>query len=280
MHATNSSHPANGNIIIPASAIFALKDLILELEDRAQYGSLQVLATLQALDAVQLNYMHVQRKKSLADKANFAALRKLPEFTVPKLMAENDEVFTTAFCCVVGSTIGINGIPIDYDMRGVTGNYDSPWTNQEEKLNNGLLHTEDSFKNDNITLYSFYYHYIGTKGVGYNIINKYHSTKNDSKCHQDFELHFLNDAYLNNKATAAKSTMNSAFYNGDCRNFTLDTYYTVMSKAFNYFFAAGSSHALIYTKKIKSFEQGLKDPQEIHWYIILKERWDNFPFGE
>ena len=36
-----------------------------------------------------------------------------------------------------------------------------------------------------------------------------------------------------NKATAVTSTMKSAFYNGDHRNFTLETYYTILSKSFN-----------------------------------------------
>ena len=68
-------------------------------------------------------------KKSVVDKSNFSALGKLPEITVPKLAAENDEIFTTAFCSVLGRTIGMNGITIDYVMHGVTGNYDYPWTN-------------------------------------------------------------------------------------------------------------------------------------------------------
>ena len=46
----------------------------------------------------------------------------------------------------------MNIIPIDYFMRGVTGNHDSPWTNREDRLKNCLLHTGDSFNNDNITL--------------------------------------------------------------------------------------------------------------------------------
>ena len=79
------------------------------------------------------------------------------------------------------------------------------------------------FKNENFILYSLYSQYICTEGVSSNIINKYGSTKNDCKCHQDFELHFRNDAYLTNKATADTSTMNGAFYNGDRRNFTIDT---------------------------------------------------------
>ena len=65
-----------GKIIIPASAIVALKTLRFEIEDRARYGTLPVLATLQALDAVKLNYMHDQRTNNVVDKANFSALRK------------------------------------------------------------------------------------------------------------------------------------------------------------------------------------------------------------
>ena len=140
---TNSACPANSKILNPASVIVGLKALIFELEDRKRCGALPALATIQALDAVQLNYMHVQRTKSVADKAKFSALIKLPEITVPKLTADNDEILTTAFCCVLGRTIGTNGIPIDYFMRGVTGNYDYPWTNWEDKLNNCLLHTGD-----------------------------------------------------------------------------------------------------------------------------------------
>ena len=118
--------------------------------------------------------MYVQRTKSVADKANFVALRKLPVIMVTKLTAEDDDIFTTAFYYVVRTTVGMIGIPIDYVMGCVTGNYDSTSTNWEDKLKNCLLHTGDSFNNDIITLYSIYSQEIGTKGVGYNIINKYH----------------------------------------------------------------------------------------------------------
>ena len=70
--------------------------------------------------------------------------------------------------------------------------------------------------------------------------------------------------------------MNSAVYIGDSRNFTLETHYTIQLKAFNDLSTAGSAHGLNDTKKINAFEQGLKDPQAIHWCIISKERWDNF----
>ena len=145
---------------------------------------------LQALYAVQLNYMHVQQKKSVADKANFAALSKLPEIMVPKLTSDNDEIFTTDFCSVVVRTIGMNSIPVDYVMYGVTGEYDSPWTNQKNNINNCLLRTGDYFNNDNITLYLLYYHYIGNEGVGSNIINKYHFTKNGHKYTRTLSYNF------------------------------------------------------------------------------------------
>ena len=70
--------------------------------------------------------MCVEKTDSVADKSNSAALRELPEITVPKLKADNYDIFTTSFCSVVGRAIDMNAIPIDYGMRGVTGNYDSP----------------------------------------------------------------------------------------------------------------------------------------------------------
>ena len=62
--------------------------------------------------------------------------------------------------------------------------------------------------------------------------------------------------------------MNSAVYNGDRKNFTLDNYYTIILKTFNDLADVGSAHALNDMKKINSFEQGLKEPQAINWYII------------
>ena len=73
--------------------------------------------------------MRVQRTKSVADKTNFAALSKLPDIMVPKFTVDHYDIFTIAFCSVTSNNIGMNAISIEYLMRGVTGNYDSPWTN-------------------------------------------------------------------------------------------------------------------------------------------------------
>ena len=88
-HATKLAYPTNGKILIPTSAIVALKALIFKLEDKALCGALPVLATLEVLEAVQLNYMCAQRTELVADKSNFSALRKLPDITVTKLTANN-----------------------------------------------------------------------------------------------------------------------------------------------------------------------------------------------
>ena len=82
----------------------------------------------------------------------------------------------------------MNRIPIDDVMRGVTGKYKSTWKSWEDKLNNFLLHTGDYFNNDNTTLYQLNTQYIGTEGVGSNIINKYHPTNNGRKCHHNFDI--------------------------------------------------------------------------------------------
>ena len=166
--------------------------------------------------------MRAQRTKSVSDKVNFDGLRKLTDITVQKLMDDNYKVFARAFFSVLAKTIGMNGNPLYYVMRGVTGDYDYPWMTREDNLKNCLLRIGEFYKNDNITFYLLFFQYIGTRVVGSNITNKYHPSKNGHKCHQDLELHFWYDAYLTNKETFATSTMKSAVYNSDCGNFTLE----------------------------------------------------------
>ena len=107
--------------------------------------------------------MRDQQKKSVVDKANFDNLRKLPAITVPKLTSDNYDIFTLGFCSIVGRSIDMNGIPIGHVMRGVTRNYDYPWTNREDKLKNCLLHTGDSFNNESIILYLIFLSTVAPK---------------------------------------------------------------------------------------------------------------------
>ena len=104
-HASNSARATAQRILIPSAAIIILKALRFELIDRKKCGSLPDLAALQGLDAANISIMRVQRTKSVEDKASFAALSKLPEVVVPKLIATNYEIFNTAFTAVVARTI-------------------------------------------------------------------------------------------------------------------------------------------------------------------------------
>ena len=232
------------------------------------------------MNAANINLMRIQRTKAVQNEASFAALSKLPEIVVPKLTTMNYEIFNTAFTAVVARTIGMNSIPLDYVIRETIGNYGDAWPTRTDKLKNCILFNGASYLQDRETLYSLYVQYVGTEGVGSNIINKHVRSKNGRNCHQDFESHFRNESYLTNKATAATAILNAALYRGDRRNFTLETYYTVMSKAFNDLAESGPAHALNDVKKLSTFEQGLQDPQAIQWSIISKERWDNFPLAD
>ena len=125
----------------------------------------------------------------------------------------------------------MNGIPVDYVMQGVTGTYDSPWTNLEDKLKNSLLHTGDYFNNDNITLYALYHQYICPK-----VLVPILSTR----------------TILKIIVANVTSTFSYTFrIMRDHINFTLETYYTIMSKCFNDLSATRSAHNLNNTNKIK-----------------------------
>ena len=53
-----------------------------------------------------------------------------------------------------------------------------------------------------------------------------------------------------------------------------------MLEAFNDFADVGPAHSLNNANKINTFKQGLTYLQVICWWIISKERWDNFPPAE
>ena len=175
-HAANSARAAAQRILIPTASIVTLKALRFELIDREKCGVLPNQATLQGMNAANLNLMRIQRTRSMQDKASFSALSKLPEIAVPKLTATNYEIFNTAFTAVVARTIGMNSLPLDYIMRATIGNYDDAWPTRTDKLKNCILFTGASYIQDRETLYSLYVQYVGTDGVGSNIINKYVQT--------------------------------------------------------------------------------------------------------
>ena len=118
---------------------------------------------------------------------------------------------------------------------------------------------------------------MGSEGVGSDIVNRYKTTKNGHACYTAFNAHFKNASFLENKASAATAAMGNAVYKGDRQHFTIETYYSIMSKAFNDLELAGSAHALSEQQKITKFEQGLKDNNAISWSITAKNVWNSLP---
>ena len=202
---------------------------------------------------------------------------KLQDMDIPKFTGTNHEDFSIKFKELVSKTIGIHDVSIDYLLRTVDGIYDSNWDVREEKLKSCLRLSGPAFKRDSEKLYSLYVQYIGTEGNGSNIGNKFQRSKNGYKCHHEFESHFKNDAYLDNKASSAKQAINNEAYRGEKRNFTLESYYNIMSRAFNDLAIAGEGHALNEQQKVLTFEGGLKDKDATSWYIMAKESWYQLP---
>ena len=85
---------------------------------------------------------------------------------------------------------------------------------------------------------------------------------------------------MENKATAATTAIANAVYKGDRQHFTLETYYSIMAKAFNDLAQSGPAHSLTEPQKITKFESGLCDDKAITWSITAKNQWNQLPPAE
>ena len=119
--------------------------------------------------------------------------------------------------------------------------------------------------------------YIGTTGHGSNLVIKYKTTQNGYQLYIDFRNHYHNQAYLSNQASAANQSLSRLQYKGERQFFTIETYYSRMTKAFNNLQNAGIAHALNENQKISKFEIGLKEPNAIKYHIEAKIEWDSLP---
>lgn len=279
-HDTNSARHHTQRILIPPGAVIKLKALLFELKDRERCGALPNLQMLQGLNAAQLAIMRTYRAqaKELKDRKEKSNLQ---DIDIPKFTGTNHEEFSIKFRELISRTESIHGgTSLLYLLRVHDGVYDAPYETREDKLCACLRLNGPDFKRDSETLYSLYVQYIGTEGHGSNIVNKFQRSKNGYKCHHEFETHFKNDSYLDNKASSAKQAIANAVYRGERRNFTLDSYYHIMSKAFNDLQLAGDAHTLNEHQKVLTFEGGLKDKEAITWYITAKEAWNRFPAAQ
>ena len=279
-HSSNSARNANAKILIPASAVTALKSLLFELSDRDKCDALPNPMILGNIDNAQLTVMKNNRRTAIGI-ALMRKSQKLPDMSVPTLTASNFETFNTSFSSAVRRQMSLAGVSLSYLLHDhEVGNYEALWSTREERLHNCLKFNGPLFEDDMESLYSFLVQHVGTTGVGSNIVNKYKSSQDGRACYVELKRHFQNATYLENKATAANKIIAETKYYGDRRHFTLETYYTLMSQAFLELDQAGIVHNLTEEQKITKFESGLVEDKAITYSIQAKVQWNGFPLRD
>ena len=276
-HRSNSGLTARQKVYISPSAVLSLQAMLFELKDRRNCGALPNADILRAITRPQIVLLRQARSqaKEQRDQRNNTTLQTM---SIPKFVGTNYDEFMTAFTTLASRQIGANELPLDYLMRqDDNGDYNTPYASREEKLKACILFRGDNFMVDRASLYSLFVEHIGTTGLGSSIINKHSTTRNGRRCYSDFRLHFANATYLQNKATAANLSISTAAYHGIRRNFTIETYYSIMTTAFNDLTLSGPAHNLSDPQKITKFENGLKDHDALKFSISAKTEWDRLP---
>ena len=262
-HSSNSARTRN-KISIPPGSVIALQAILFELKDRQRCGALPTAEMLLAITAPHLIVLKQSRSNAKEQKKN-RANNTLPAMSVPKI---------TSFTTLANRQIGLNDLPLDYLMRDHDPTpSDGFYANREDKMRSCILFQGDNFRVDREFLYSLFIEHIGTIGTGSSIINKFKTSRNGYLCFKEFKSHFANETYLQNKATTANAAISGACYQGIRRNFMIETYYTIMTNAFNNLSLAGPAHILSEPQKIK-FEAGLKEDNALKFAISAKSEWD------
>ena len=277
VHSGNSARATNAKLLIGPNVVLGLKSVLFELKDRDACDALPNETVLNALDSSQLSSMRKLRRQAIISQA----LRKevtLPDMKVPKLTAQTFDDWNTSFSTVVGRQNSLAGISLNYLLRDEeVGNYNANWPSREEKLKFCIKLHGSRYKSDTEALYSLLVEHIGTVGCGSNLIIKHKRFKEGRRCYLELKSHFHNQAYKQNLATTANKSLADLKYYGDRRNFTLETYYDIISKNFNMLEMAGTAHLLTEEQKIIKFEAGLKEEKAISYSITSKSIWDSLP---
>jgi hypothetical protein len=274
VHAANTALTNNNKIYISPSSIITILAVLFELKDREKCNALPNEEVLQAIDneAIQL----LRRQRSIAiDAKKTRNEASLPPMDIPKFTGSNFTTFHTAFASLASRHIGANDLPLDYILRlGPAGDYGAPYTTRELKLKACITFTGDNFRVDRESIYSLYVQHIGTTGIGSTIVNRYKRNKDGYRCFLELNQHFNNSTYKQNRATTANTNIANASYRGDRHRFTIETYYTIMTTAFNELEEAGAAHALTEEQKIQKFESGIQDQNALNFAITAKSTWD------
>ena len=119
--------------------------------------------------------------------------------------------------------------------------------------------------------------HIGTVGCGSNLVIKHKPFKEGRRYYLELKSHFHNEVYKQNLATLANKSLSDLEYYGKRRNFTLETYYDIISKNFDMLELAGAAYLSTDEQKIIKFEAGPKEEKAISYIISSKIIWDSLP---
>ena len=153
-------------------------------------------------------------------------------------------------------------------MREANGNYAALYESREAKLKACILLHGDNFRSDSQKLYSLLHEHIGGTGTGSYVITKYENSRNGYNCYRYLRTHFNNASFRQNKATKATTALTRAIYQGDRRNFNIETYYNIIRKNFNKLDSSGNEYCLSEAQKIAKFEEGMKETNGIKYLLL------------
>ena len=179
---------------------------------------------------------------------------------------------------MVGLQHSLAGISLDTLLRDQEiGDFKANWPTRGEKFRFCIKLYRSQYKSDTESLYSLLVEHIGTTGCGSNLVINHKRFKDGRRCYMELKSHFHNEAYKQNLATAANKSLSEVKYYGERKNFSLETYYDIMSKNFNLLELAGVAHLLTEEQKIIKFEAGLKADKALNYFINSKSVLDSLP---
>ena len=245
----------------------AIQAVAFQLRDRLRCDSIPTQAQLDAIMNIDVRRMKTEMNDAIAE----ALLRKdrvLPDAKVGTLKPESWNDFKDSVIESLSRVTGVVGIPLHYVIRDLAvNNYMAPFPTRMKRLVACTRLTGPQFAEDNGNVYGLIVQYVGTS-QGKSIVERHKSSRNGRRAWLDLLKHYQNDTYHQTLADRANAKIKNAHYIGERKNFTMNDYYNLMSKAFNDLALSdptGTQHALSEPQKITKFIDGLKDIDSIRF---------------
>lgn len=131
-----------------------------------------------------------------------------------------------------------NGVPIAYVVRDTVA---LPAANEDpgfglpsylEEMIRRAPHDTPEFENDNMFVWNVIRHITHGGGPAWNWVSRYMRTANGRDAYIALKTHYLGDAYQLRIRALADSRIETAYYDGQNRNFTFENYCALLNNAF------------------------------------------------